>query len=194
METQSKIEQLKNQRRQERSRCRLSVSSPGAGACGGGRLSASVVSYKGGSHPNHAAHGAATEGTSYPKASIRGSIISNLTRAFRSIGEREVPPYWLEERMQRQRENKKRGECCYPAAFNAESYESDLVSNSPAPGKAPTASSATKQEHGRRHSEALRMTRRPPGVPVGPSGGDTPVLSPQMSPRGREVLPQAMFG
>ncbi|CDJ45201.1 hypothetical protein, conserved [Eimeria tenella] len=111
METQAKIEQLKYQRRQERSRNRLSALSPLPAVAGrsGGRLSASVVSYKPGSHVPASRQKEAAMPVELGSKSVKGhrrprkSIVMNLTREIRNISQRVGPLQWVQERLKRQR-------------------------------------------------------------------------------------------
>lgn len=200
METQSKIEQLKNQRRQERSKNRLSAL--GAGAVpghAGGRLSAAVVSYKGGHAlplPASRGHGASGGPHRRGPRRPRDSIILNLTRAFRIVGNREGAAAWVEERLEKQREKKRQSndDGISLGRVNGVLPSRD-VTNPHAAAPAATEVATRKQpQHTRRQSEALRMTRRPPGAPMGPNGSDTPVLLHLDSPRGLEMVSPAMFG
>lgn len=112
METQAKIEQLKYQRRQERSRNRLSALSPPPAAAGrsGGRLSASVVSYKPGSHMPASRQKEAAMPVELGLKSVKGhrrprkSIVMNLTREIRNVSQRVGPLQWVQERLKRQRD------------------------------------------------------------------------------------------
>ncbi|OEH77989.1 hypothetical protein cyc_00425 [Cyclospora cayetanensis] len=196
METQAKIELLKKQRRQERSRNRRSGSvSSTAAAHASGRLSAAVVSYKGGHVlplQGTAAGGISGEGPKGPRKP-RQSIILSLVREIRLIGEREWVVQWVKERLQRQR-GKKLSKGPPGALLNGVLPEARVV-RSLAEASPSSGTTSPTQEHGeRRQTEGRQMARKPPGIPVVPDIVESAILSAQLSPRGREVQSQALFG
>ncbi|XP_026191212.1 uncharacterized protein LOC34617608 [Cyclospora cayetanensis] len=196
METQAKIELLKKQRRQERSRNRRSGSvSSTAAAHASGRLSAAVVSYKGGHVlplQGTAAGGTSGEGLKGPRKP-RQSIVLSLVREIRLIGEREWVVKWVKERLQRQR-GKKLSKGPPGALLNGVLPEARVV-RSLAEASPSSGTTSPTQEHGeRRQTEGRQMARKPPGIPVVPDIVESAILSAQLSPRGREVQSQALFG
>ncbi|KAL8447150.1 hypothetical protein Emag_004416 [Eimeria magna] len=114
MEAQTKIDELKHQRRQERSRGRPGVTAAGRSALAGGRLSAALVSYKEGGGDGSfgvqraAAPAAAAKAGEAAGGAIRRprpSIMQKLFLAVRRLVERDATglPPWLEARIQQHR-------------------------------------------------------------------------------------------